>query len=1212
MEPDAIAVDQNNGKDIADIGPLRNVRGVEEVSVVFESSDHDSTTAEAEEHYDDAALPNSIVSANPEEDTKNNENSVLDMEDESKSLSVGGLKQPERKGNIALETELKVDTSSGIETSVSVTDIAGAVTPTDSTIDTSGIPSPVSTDGNKVTNTPSDEKAGGSHSSPHRKGLRFRSTNSKKSSRSISCDRQCRSSSLIVSSLSIDSLHSIASFLIPIEWDNFGQCNKATNKICREVFRRVRMHGFRCATEVVTAWKFGQHADAKELCALYVSTGVPVYPHSLGHLYHTLLWRLSIEAKHQQEQQEQQQENTNNKSSSSTNIFGESTPLNVSSINDRSPSDPSAGISAPVDPFYNERNDFRMREELIDGLGQGDFTYLEEKSLYNLNANCDQSGASTFSRSNWRRTSIDQTHRRAGSRLQGLPQAPRMPPPLPSEVAGTRHRWVSPARTCRGTGNRRGLTRSNSFSGNGYRAPNVSLKIHRHLFDQHLLGRSGVNDFEGSMATPSVSLSADFYHPFFSFQPSEETVRYQSSGAQISGSTAGAISSLLPAYHQLPSANTEDPIVARRIESRSLNSADDSDSDAETEFIFAQPLVMEPHHLNNGDGMMAAGATLRPPSMVPPIGATASTNRNTRHSFSSTGIIPEMHTVPHQVTAQNDILSKIDLDVYNASSRSLKLDNDDAMERQLDNYLKARFTVYQCCLERHLLNNDSDGFEETIMDFWDEFFPQTANIQYYDKHTAVPRISRLEKFLTKPCPKQIGIVQCEIERVKLSSKKKGVNMKGRFFPTYEYRLFIRHRPSEPTYDFSAASNNKNGRRDTVLMMAKNRDRKYSDNTGQASKKGSNNYYLSLPQQDDLDLHYKSVNGLDYPLETAPNGIGTQSSSSEFSGLLGRLQSNFVGTEFQIFTPRPTTRKIKAQSFSENPMSIPHSIRSGGASDDEVLYDNGRQRERNSISSPRSRSRFGRLSLRGRSGNNGDIRPEFTEPFQSKPSPLNLRRSRSRDATPGRNNKVSAAESFFESQHFKAETQRTFCEEEDGAITYTANLLGSRPRIMDVCIPKVDPDGIGTEWRRHLENSNDKDAGSSADRLLNHLKQMQQNNQLEEDGRLLNSANNDAEVVGFDERENSPRGDCGLLALQNRPPWWNVELGSFVLNFGGRVSVASVKNFQLCDRSDQDHIMLQFGRIEGRHSFTMDFQYPLTAVQAFAIAISSLQSKISFG
>ena len=93
---------------------------------------------------------------------------------------------------------------------------------------------------------------------------------------------------------------------------------------------------------------------------------------------------------------------------------------------------------------------------------------------------------------------------------------------------------------------------------------------------------------------------------------------------------------------------------------------------------------------------------------------------------------------------------------------------------------------------------------------------------------------------------------------------------------------------------------------------------------------------------------------------------------------------------------------------------------------------------------------------------------------------------------------------------------------------------------------------------------------------------------------------------------SPPEDFGLMTLQNRPPWWNVELGSFVLNFGGRVSVASVKNFQLCERSDHDRIMLQFGRIQGRHSFTMDFQHPLSAVQAFSIAISSLQSKISFG
>lgn len=54
--------------------------------------------------------------------------------------------------------------------------------------------------------------------------------------------------------LPIDSLHGLASFLLPSEWSSFGQCSKASNRICREILKRVQMHGFRCATEVVTAW----------------------------------------------------------------------------------------------------------------------------------------------------------------------------------------------------------------------------------------------------------------------------------------------------------------------------------------------------------------------------------------------------------------------------------------------------------------------------------------------------------------------------------------------------------------------------------------------------------------------------------------------------------------------------------------------------------------------------------------------------------------------------------------------------------------------------------------------------------------------------------------------------------------------------------------------------------------------------------------------
>ena len=60
--------------------------------------------------------------------------------------------------------------------------------------------------------------------------------------------------SLLILSLPIDSLHTIASYLTPVEWTNFGLGNKGANKICREICRRVRMHGFRCATEIITAW----------------------------------------------------------------------------------------------------------------------------------------------------------------------------------------------------------------------------------------------------------------------------------------------------------------------------------------------------------------------------------------------------------------------------------------------------------------------------------------------------------------------------------------------------------------------------------------------------------------------------------------------------------------------------------------------------------------------------------------------------------------------------------------------------------------------------------------------------------------------------------------------------------------------------------------------------------------------------------------------
>ena len=118
------------------------------------------------------------------------------------------------------------------------------------------------------------------------------------------------------------------------------------------------------------------------------------------------------------------------------------------------------------------------------------------------------------------------------------------------------------------------------------------------------------------------------------------------------------------------------------------------------------------------------------------------------------------------------------------------------------------------------------------------------------------------------------------------------------------------------------------------------------------------------------------------------------------------------------------------------------------------------------------------------------------------------------------------------------------------------------------------------------------------------------------------------------------------------PVWNEETQSYVLNFHGRVTQASVKNFQIVHSqgslkpihnpsphdmlvaeshhqhphvrkaqsldpksrvppsvTNTDYIIMQFGRVDSE-SFTMDIRYPLSPVQAFGIAMSSFHGKLA--
>lgn len=73
----------------------------------------------------------------------------------------------------------------------------------------------------------------------------------------------------------------------------------------------------------------------------------------------------------------------------------------------------------------------------------------------------------------------------------------------------------------------------------------------------------------------------------------------------------------------------------------------------------------------------------------------------------------------------------------------------------------------------------------------------------------------------------------------------------------------------------------------------------------------------------------------------------------------------------------------------------------------------------------------------------------------------------------------------------------------------------------------------------------------------------------------------------------------MFLLTSKDPVF--ENGNYRLNFHGRVSIASVKNFQLSSPDDPGHIICQFGKV-GEDKFHLDFKAPLNAMQAFALAL----------
>uniref|UniRef100_A0A7N0VJX1 Tubby C-terminal domain-containing protein n=1 Tax=Kalanchoe fedtschenkoi TaxID=63787 RepID=A0A7N0VJX1_KALFE len=171
----------------------------------------------------------------------------------------------------------------------------------------------------------------------------------------------------------------------------------------------------------------------------------------------------------------------------------------------------------------------------------------------------------------------------------------------------------------------------------------------------------------------------------------------------------------------------------------------------------------------------------------------------------------------------------------------------------------------------------------------------------------------------------------------------------------------------------------------------------------------------------------------------------------------------------------------------------------------------------------------------------------------------------------------------------------------GTITYELNVLRSRgPRRMNCVMHAIPMSSIekgGTApTPTSFHNFSDKPIHSSASKV--------------DDQALDFSSTSLANSIFPVKDSDEP------LMLKNKPPRWHEQLQCWCLNFKGRVTVASVKNFQLAaavepsenvSADEQERVILQFGKI-GKDIFTMDYSYPLSAFQAFAICLTSFDNK----
>ncbi|KAM3404323.1 hypothetical protein ACQJBY_007424 [Aegilops geniculata] len=208
------------------------------------------------------------------------------------------------------------------------------------------------------------------------------------------------------------------------------------------------------------------------------------------------------------------------------------------------------------------------------------------------------------------------------------------------------------------------------------------------------------------------------------------------------------------------------------------------------------------------------------------------------------------------------------------------------------------------------------------------------------------------------------------------------------------------------------------------------------------------------------------------------------------------------------------------------------------------------------------------------------------------------------------------------------------------VSYELNVLGTRgPRRMN-CImhsipaSSVEPGGVvpgqpDQIMPRALEDSFRSMSSFSKSSIMDRSTDFSSSRYFSS-SRFFSDIAGGAAIIRDEDGESKERP----LVLRNKVPRWHEQLQCWCLNFRGRVTIASVKNFQLiaappsqppppaagapaptpapsqpAPAPEQDKIILQFGKVS-KDMFTMDYRYPLSAFQAFAMCLSSFDTKLA--